>query len=138
MSPTARALRVLLVEDEELNRQLVRAILARARHPILRNASLIEAGTLAQADHALADGPIDIILLEVQLPDGSGLTLAEKLRGIPAGHRPTIIALTAGALPHQNTAALAAGCDTILTKPHTAAELLAVLTDNLPATSTAE
>ncbi len=126
------ALRILLVEDEKLNRDLVRAILTRARDPILAAAELVEAETLAAARAALAAAPFDILLLDVHLSDGSGLTLAEELSQRPPARRPAVIALTAGIFPEQRQAALAAGCHTILSKPHTAAELLAVLTAHLP------
>ncbi|HVQ93357.1 MAG TPA: response regulator [Mycobacteriales bacterium] len=124
-------LRILLVEDEKINRDLIRAILARANHPTLTAAHLFEADTLASARVALAAEPVDILLLDVNLPDGSGLTLAQEISHQPAAHRPTIIALTAGIFPEQQRAAFAAGCQTILSKPHTAGELLTVLANQL-------
>jgi CheY-like chemotaxis protein len=117
---------ILLVEDEELNRALVRAILARAAAP-LGTARLVEAGTLAAARTALATEPVDVILLDVNLPDGNGLTLAAELAAA-GGHRPAVIALTAGVLPHQRAAALEAGCDAFLDKPYGSTDLLALLT----------
>jgi CheY-like chemotaxis protein len=127
----APALRILLVEDEKINRDLIRAILARAKEPALTTARLFEAGTLALARATLAAEPIDILLLDVHLPDGSGLTLAQELTDHPPPRMPAIIALTAGIFPEQQRAAFAAGCQTILPKPHTAAELLAVLARQL-------
>jgi two-component system, OmpR family, KDP operon response regulator KdpE len=125
-------LRILLVEDEKINRDLIRAILARATEPALTTAQLFEADTLASARAALAAETVDILLLDVHLPDGSGLTLAQEISDGPAGHRPAIIALTAGIFPEQQRAAYAAGCRTILSKPHTAGELLTVLSSQLP------
>ena len=98
---------VLLVEDEALNRALVTAILARAEDDRLRTAVVREAGTLAAARSALADRAADVVLLDVQLPDGSGLNLAAELR-VANGPGPVIIALTAGALAEQREAAVAA------------------------------
>jgi two-component system KDP operon response regulator KdpE len=126
-------LRILLVEDEKINRDLIRAILARAGDPALTTAQLFEADTLARARESLAENPVDILLLDVNLPDGSGLTLAQELCGQPAEDRPAIIALTAGIFPEQQRAAFAAGCETILSKPHTARQLLDVLADQLAA-----
>jgi CheY-like chemotaxis protein len=128
MSPSRRDLQILHLEDEALNRELVKAILARAREPRLAGARLIEAETLAEARAVLADRSVDVVLLDVQLPDGSGLTLASELRENPLGTRPVIIAVTAGAVREQHAAALAAGCDAILTKPYLAADLEAILT----------
>ena len=117
--------KVLLVEDEELNRVLVRAILARATDDTIRSVVLVEAGTLATARSALSDGPIDVVLLDVNLPDGNGLTLAADLNGTPG--RPQVIALTASVLPHEREAAMSAGCDAFLDKPYAAQDLLEVL-----------
>jgi two-component system KDP operon response regulator KdpE len=126
-------LHILLVEDEELNRDLIRAILTRAKHPALTHANLVEAATLAAARAALAAQAIDILLLDVHLPDGSGLTLAQELAANPPAKPPVVIALTAGIFPSEQKAAVDAGCRTILSKPHTAGELLAVLAPHLPA-----
>ena len=122
--------RVLLVEDEELNRVLVRAILARAADGPVRDVDLVEAGTLAAARGALAEGPVDVILLDVNLPDGNGLTLAADLSAVP--DRPQVIALTASVLPHERAAAMNAGCDAFLDKPYAAKDLLNVLASHLP------
>lgn len=131
MSP---ALKVLLVEDEVLNRRLVQAILTRSGDARLRGADVREAETLASARVALGEEGVDVVLLDVQLPDGSGLDLARELHtgtADDAAGRPLIIALTAGALPAQQAAALDAGCDAVLLKPYTADEFESVLTTHL-------
>ena len=121
---------MLLVEDEELNRVLVRAILARAGEPEVRDAALVEAGTLAAARAALAAAEVvDLILLDVNLPDGNGLELAAELASAPA--RPTVIALTASVLPHERAAAMEAGCDAFLDKPYAAADLVRIIAEHL-------
>ncbi len=123
--------RLLLVEDNELNRALVRAILARTRDPQLEAAVLVEAVDLAKARAALAEQEFDVMLLDVHLPDGNGLTLAREL-GERAGPRPGIVALTAAALPREQTAALEAGCDAFLAKPYTSGDLVETITKLLP------
>ena len=123
--------RVLLVEDNELNRALVRAILARTTEPRLQGADLTEAETLAAARSALAAGEYDLVLLDVHLPDGNGLAVAQDLAG-RGGARPAIVALTAAALPREQAAALDAGCDTFLAKPYTSGELVAAMVKLLP------
>jgi two-component system KDP operon response regulator KdpE len=120
------AANLLLVEDEALNRELVKAIVSRSADPWLRTARLAEAATLAEARAALARERIDVVLLDVQLPDGSGLSLAGELSRRGDG-RPVIVAMTAGALAEQRDAALAAGCDAVLLKPYTVAEFEATL-----------
>jgi two-component system KDP operon response regulator KdpE len=121
--------RVLLVEDEELNRALVRAILSRAGHDTVKAIELVEAGDLGSARIALADGRVDLILLDVNLPDGNGLSLANDLAD--RADRPQVVALTASVLPHERAAAMAAGCDAFLDKPYAAQELLDLLVNRL-------
>jgi two-component system KDP operon response regulator KdpE len=122
--------RVLLVEDEELNRVLVRAILARATTDAVRSVELVEAASLELARAALNTGPVAVVLLDVNLPDGNGLTLASDLHALD--DRPRVIALTASVLPHEREAAMTAGCDAFLDKPYAAQDLLDVLLAHLP------
>jgi len=122
--------KVLLVEDEELNRALVRAILARTADPVLQDIALVEAPTLAAARAALAAADVDVVLLDLNLPDGDGLTLASELATEPAG-RPEVIALTASVLPQERAAAIDAGCDGFLDKPYVAADLVKMLVTHL-------
>jgi two-component system KDP operon response regulator KdpE len=126
-------LRLLVVEDNELNRALVRAIITRAGDPELRTAEIIEAHTLAQARAVLSDTTVDAVLLDVQLPDGSGLALLDTLPAPVREQRPVIVAVTGGVMPEQRAAALAAGCDAIVTKPFVAADLTQTLTSYLSA-----
>jgi len=126
------ALRVLLVEDNELNRALVRAILTRAADPRLRATELIEAHNLTQARAVVASSDVDVVLLDIQLPDGSGLELMDELM-VRDRHRPAVIAVTGGVLPEQRAAAMAAGCDAIVDKPFVAGDLVSVLAGYLPA-----
>ena len=124
--------RILLVEDEELNRVLVRAVLARADDPEVRDASLVEAGSLAAARDVLRrPDPVDVVLLDMNLPDGSGLDLATELAAV--AEKPKVIALTASVLPSDRAAALEAGCDGFLDKPYAAADLVATVSRHLPA-----
>ena len=127
--------RILLVEDEDLNRTLVKAVLARAQIQAVRDAEVLDAGSLAAARQRLRDDDVDLVLLDMNLPDGNGLTLARELAadGPPAGRqRPAVVAVTASVLPQDRAAALAAGCDGFLDKPYAAADLVAVVADHLP------
>jgi len=117
---------ILLVEDEELNRTLVKAVLSRSTDPTVRDADVVDATSLAAARDRLAADHIDLILLDMNLPDGNGLTLARELAdsGRP---RPTVVAVTASVLPQDRVAAIDAGCDDFLDKPYAAADLVAVV-----------
>ncbi len=117
-------LRILAVDDDPLNRSLIRAILVRADDPAVRGALLHEVGTLAEARAILAREPVDLVLLDVHLPDGLGLSLAAELRTRPAASRPALLALTASVLPAEQQAAIDAGCDAFLAKPYPLAALV--------------
>lgn len=121
---------ILLVDDNDLNRTLVRTILNRSTHPITDQITLIEADTLAAARTALTTAaPVDVILLDMHLPDGHGLTLAAELREQP--DRPAIIAMTASLLPEEQQAIRAGGCDDFLGKPYQPQQLIDALTTHL-------
>ncbi|HET6531619.1 MAG TPA: response regulator [Actinoplanes sp.] len=128
--------KILLVEDEDLNRTLVKAVLARAQIAAVRNAKVLDAGSLAAARTTLAGEEVDLILLDMNLPDGHGLVLARELAsgGMPGGRaKPAVVAVTASVLPQDRAAALDAGCDGFLDKPYAAADLVNVVADHLPA-----
>jgi CheY-like chemotaxis protein len=131
MNPTSRY-RVLLVEDNDLNRTLVRTILARSADPTAQAVTLIEAADLAAARAELAATPVDLVLLDMQLPDGDGLSLAHELAAETGSKRPVVIALTASVLPQQQDSVRAAGCDGFLGKPYQPRQLIDILTAHLP------
>jgi len=125
---------ILLVEDEELNRTLVKAVLSRAKIEAVRDAKILDASSIAAARERLSGGEVDLILLDMNLPDGNGLTLARELAlgGLPNGRpKPVVVAVTASVLPQDRAAALEAGCDGFLDKPYAAAELIAVVAEHL-------
>ena len=117
--------RILLVEDDDLNRELVRTVLARSADPVLRGACVVQAGSLAEARAALALGAVDVVLLDMNLPDGNGLSLAAEVRRI--GERPPALVVLTGAPGDQGDAALAAGCSAVLGKPYEAGQLCALV-----------
>lgn len=126
MTPVAAAIRLLLVEDDPINRQLVRAVLSRAPGPALREAELEEAATLAAARAALGQRPPMVVMLDVRLPDGNGLELARELARTADG--PHVVVMSASVLPGDRQAALDAGCDAFLAKPFRPADLVDLLT----------
>ena len=115
-------LRILHVEDEDLNRALLRAVLARAGDPLLRGATLLEAPTLAEARTELDAENIDLVLLDVRLPDGNGLDLVREIKG--RGPMPAVVVMSASVLPAERQEAMRAGSDAFVPKPYIAADLL--------------
>lgn len=126
-------LRVLLVEDEPANRALIRAILARTGHPALRGHVLHEAGSIAEARAIVATEALDIVLLDVRLPDGSGLDLAAELRASD-DTAARIVIISASVLPAERSRADASGADAFIGKPFGASELVDLLAGLAPGT----
>jgi two-component system KDP operon response regulator KdpE len=116
---------ILILDDDLVNRSLIRAILTRADDASIRHATLREAGSLSEARAILDREVVDLLLLDVHLPDGLGLTLATEL-GRERPDRPAILALTASVLPADQQAALDAGCDAFLAKPFPARDLITI------------
>jgi two-component system KDP operon response regulator KdpE len=123
---------VLVVEDEEPNRALLRAILARASDDRLGEIVLLEAGDLASAREVLAQRQVDLVLLDVRLPDGNGLSLipSETER---TGDTPSFVVLSASVLPTEKAVALAAGAADFLAKPYRPSDLIEAVAEQLPA-----
>lgn len=122
--------RILVVEDQLTNRLLLRAVFARATDPTLKAATLLEAETVAAARAILERERVDLVLLDVRLPDGSGLDLAGELRD-RGDKRPRVIILSASVLEMERTAALDAGGDAFMGKPFRPVELLDLIADLL-------
>ena len=122
--------RILLVEDDDLNQRLVATVLARSADPLLRSACLLQAGSLAEARTALALGAVDVVLLDMNLPDGHGLSLAAEMRRT-GQRRPGPGRAHRRRPGNTQEAALAAGCIAVLGKPYQAAQLCALLATTL-------
>lgn len=123
------AVRILHVEDQDLNRRLVRAILERATDPRLRSTILDEAPDLETARSSLAANLPDVVLLDVRLPDGNGLDFLRELRSEHSS--PRVVVMSASVLASERDDAMRAGCDAFVGKPYSAAELTDMLTSML-------
>jgi PAS domain S-box-containing protein len=112
----ARALRILVAEDHAVNRKLVTTILTRRGHQV----EPVEDGRAALAAFEKPGGAAwDAIVMDVQMPEMSGLEVTRAIREREAGasRRVPIIALTAHALAGDRERCLAAGMDGYLSKP---------------------
>jgi DNA-binding response OmpR family regulator len=111
------AMRVLVVDDHADTRQLLTRSLERASYGVKAVPSCEE------AEAALEQGSFDVIVLDVMLPDGSGIDLCERLR--VAKRQVPILLLTARGEVRDRVAGLDAGADDYLVKPFAVLELLA-------------
>ena len=102
---------ILIVEDNEDNRRLAFKRLRAAGH------SLVEAVDGAEARARLAEQHPDLILLDLQLPDISGLELVAEIRASESLKGITVVACTAFAYAQDKEDALEAGCDGYISKP---------------------
>ncbi|HEY1128461.1 MAG TPA: ATP-binding protein, partial [Roseateles sp.] len=123
---------VLYVEDNPLNAEVMRGILAQRPGIELEVAGTVEAGLRALREH-----PPALLLLDWQLPDGDGLTLLGQLRE-RGGPLPPIVVVSANAQPEQIAEAHVAGARRYLTKPLDVREVLALVDELLAAGADAE
>ncbi len=115
-------LRILLAEDDDLNRLVVRRVVERLGH----HADVVADGLAALA--AMQDRDYDVVLLDVQMPGMDGLEVVRRVRTTrPAGSPPWLIAFTGHASEAGRTACLAAGVDDYLAKPARSEELARAL-----------
>jgi CheY-like chemotaxis protein len=105
-------LRILLVDDSEINRTVAGRILE------LEGASVIaaEGGSEAMA-RLRREAPFDLVLMDVQMPDLDGIETTRRIRADSADVLPPIVALTAGALASERERALEAGMNDFISKP---------------------
>jgi two-component system sensor histidine kinase/response regulator len=114
-----RRLKVLLVEDNAVNRRLVSTILAKAGHDV------VTAHDGRAAIEAYTNTPLDIILMDLHMPIMGGYEATAEIRRLEAGQtRVPIVALTADAMQETRDQCLGSGMDAYVTKPISARNLL--------------
>jgi signal transduction histidine kinase/ActR/RegA family two-component response regulator len=115
-------LRVLVAEDGEINRRVVRALLQKEGHTVL------EAENGREAIRRLLAEDVDVILMDIQMPEMDGLEAARRIRALgDVKANVPIIALTANALPEEHVEFEAAGMNAYITKPFQPAQLYRAL-----------
>ncbi len=103
--------RILIVEDNDLNRDVLSRRLMARGYDVLQAADGHECLTLA------GHGQPDLILMDLGMPEVDGWECTRRLKSDPATSAIPIIALTAHAMRGDREKALAAGCDEFDTKP---------------------
>jgi CheY-like chemotaxis protein len=109
---------LLLVEDNETNRDMLSRRLARRGYEVLCAVDGAEGVSLAQARVP------DLILMDMSLPVLDGWEATRQLKALPQTRSIPILALTAHAMAEDRAKALEAGCDDYDTKPIELARLL--------------
>lgn len=105
--------RILVVEDNALNLELVRELLTDEGYEVLEAQTGTDGIRLATGE----DGPPDLILMDLKLPEMDGLEVTRRLRSNAKTAKVPIVALTAHAIPGEEEKALDAGCDGFISKP---------------------
>lgn len=120
---SARPLRVLLVDDNPVNRRLGAKILEMQNHTVILADNGRQAVELHEKDS------FDLILMDVQMPDMNGFeaTAVIRERELLAGKRTPIIAMTARAMKGDREECIRAGMDDYVSKPFKANELFEVI-----------
>jgi CheY-like chemotaxis protein len=116
---------VLLCDDEEVLRQLVRATLDNGAYSIVEATDGDESLELARRLQP------DVIVLDMMMPGRSGLDVLDELRGDPKLASTPVIMLTARARQADREAAVAAGADRYLAKPFSPLELISLVEELL-------
>ena len=125
---TPRVLRILLVEDNPVNRKVAVGILQKRGHRVQTAENGLE------ALRALETALFDVVLMDIQMPEMDGLqatTAIREMERASGAHLP-IVAMTAHAMKGDRELCLAAGMDAYLTKPIMPKALFATLQDVVP------
>jgi len=118
--------RILLVEDQEDNRVIMRDVLSTAGYHLIEALNGMEGVRLAQSERP------DLILMDIQLPVIDGYEATRRIKAIPGLNSVPVIAVTSYALSGDEAKARAAGCDGYVAKPFSPRMLLARVRQYLP------
>ena len=117
--------RILVVEDQEDNRKIVRDLVTASGYEV------VEAATGEEGLEAAARERPDLILMDIQLPGIDGYEVTRRIKANPDLRQIPIIAVTSFALSGDDKKAFAAGCDGYVTKPFSPRLLLAKIKEYL-------
>ena len=123
VAATTVPLRILVAEDNPVNQKLIERLLQRDGHEV----TLAENGRVCC--DLFAQGQYDVVLMDMQMPEMSGIEATEAIRRseTDAGRRVPIVALTANTTPEDRDSCLHAGMDEVLSKPVSVPKLRSML-----------
>ncbi len=116
---------ILIVEDNEKNRKLVRDVLQ------FRGYQTLEAETAEEGIRLAQESRPALILMDIQLPGMSGIEALGRLRADPKTKKIPVIAVTASAMTHDRQKIMAAGFDGYQMKPINVKEFIAAVREML-------
>lgn len=119
---------ILIVEDNEKNRKLVRDVLTYTGYRLAEAETGEDGVRLARELHP------DLVLMDIQLPGINGIAALGQIRADPAIARTPVIAVTASAMTHDRQKIMAAGFDGYQSKPINVKEFLAAVREMLDRT----
>ena len=119
--------RILIVEDHEDNRRILRDLLTSAGFELIEAVTGTEGVALANAQRP------DLILMDIQLPGIDGYEATRRIKANSALRSIPIIAVTSFALSGDDERAYKAGCSAYVTKPFSPRQLLATIREHLAA-----
>ncbi|HEX6111400.1 MAG TPA: response regulator [Geminicoccaceae bacterium] len=118
--------RILVVEDQEDNRRIIRDLLTSAGYQLIEAADGEEGVRSAEAERP------DLILMDIQLPVLDGHEATRRIKQNPELRHIPIIVVTSYALSGDEAKAIAAGSDAYVAKPFSPRQLLATIRKFLP------
>lgn len=118
---TLNGLKVLVCDDEELNRIVAQQLLEHY------GIEVSEAANGNEAIDALGQHEIHIVLMDVQMPGQSGIDTVQQIRQTPGIENSIVVAVTGNALPEEKQRCMDAGMNAYLAKPYTEEQLLDLL-----------
>jgi two-component system, cell cycle response regulator DivK len=118
--------RILVVEDQEDNRRIIRDLLTSAGYELIEAADGEAGVRLAGTERP------DLILMDIQLPVLDGHEATRRIKSNPELSAIPIIVVTSYALSGDDVKAMEAGCDAYVAKPFSPRQLLATIREFLP------
>jgi two-component system, cell cycle response regulator DivK len=115
--------KILVVEDNEIDRRLLNALLSAGGYVVL----ITETGTSAIERAQEERKGLHLILLDIRLPDISGLEVARMLKSSPSTGNIPIIAVTAYAMPGDAQKVMESGCNAYVSKPINVRDLMVLI-----------
>jgi two-component system cell cycle response regulator DivK len=113
--------RILIVEDQEDLRAILRDILTAAGYTVIEAFDGVEGVAKARSEHP------DLVLMDIQLPVLDGYEATRQIKALPGCATTPIIAVSSFAMKGDEEKARASGCDDYVTKPYSPMQLLALV-----------